>query len=67
MIAILATRFPLLKVLLTRSYTLLWLGQMISFLGDNMYRIALPWEVLLLTGSATSMGPYKTCYNHFSR
>ena len=56
MIALLAGRFSLLKVLRTRSYALLWLGQVISFLGDNMYRIALAWEVLLLTGSATSMG-----------
>lgn len=37
-------------------FALLWSGQAISRLGDNVYRIALAWWVLEKTGSATAMG-----------
>jgi DHA3 family tetracycline resistance protein-like MFS transporter len=39
-----------------RSFALLWSGQTISRLGDNLYRVALAWWVLEKTGSATAMG-----------
>ena len=39
-----------------RAFAFLWLGQTISKLGDNLYRIALAWWVLEKTGSAAAMG-----------
>jgi len=39
-----------------RSFALLWSGQALSRLGDNVYRVALAWWVLEKTGSATIMG-----------
>ncbi|MBI5840687.1 MAG: MFS transporter [Chloroflexi bacterium] len=39
-----------------RPFALLWSGQTISRLGDNLYRIALAWWVLEKTGSAVAMG-----------
>ena len=55
MIAILSERLPLLGVLRFKQFTLLWLGQFISILGDNIFTVALAWQVLLLTGSAGAM------------
>ncbi len=46
----------ILRALRSRPFTLLWLGQTISSLGDGAFTTALAWEVLLLTGSATAMG-----------
>ena len=46
----------LLMSLRHRSFALLWSGQIISRLGDNLYRVALAWWVLEKTGSATAMG-----------
>ncbi len=51
----LSEQFPLLKVLQFRSFTLLWLGQCVSILGDNIFTVALAWQVLILTGSAGAM------------
>jgi len=45
-----------LQALKHRSFALLWIGQTISRLGDNLYRIALAWWVLEKTGSAVAMG-----------
>ncbi len=39
-----------------RPFALLWSGQTVSRLGDNLYRIALAWWVLEKTGSAAAMG-----------
>ena len=39
----------------TRAFAMLWTGQVISRLGDSLYRIALAWWVLEKTGSATAM------------
>ncbi len=55
MIVAISDRFPIFKVLRSRPFMLLWVGQFISFMGDYMFRIALAWEVLLITGSATAM------------
>ncbi len=43
------------RALRSRPFTLLWTGQTISVLGDAVFTIAITWEVLLLTGSATAM------------
>jgi len=39
-----------------RNFRLLWTGEGISLIGDQLYLIALPWLVLQLTGSAFAMG-----------
>jgi MFS transporter, DHA3 family, tetracycline resistance protein len=46
----------LFRSLTQRSFALLWSGQTISRLGNNLYRIAMAWWVLEKTGSATAMG-----------
>jgi MFS family permease len=38
-----------------RNFTLLFIGQLISFLGDQAYGIALPWTVLTVTGDPRQM------------
>src|ERR1700681_2883370 len=38
------------------NYRLWLIGGTISFLGDQFYFVALPWLVLLQTGSAVAMG-----------
>src|SRR5258708_16285000 len=45
----------LTRALRSRPFTLLWTGQTISVLGDAVFTIAITWEVLLLTGSATAI------------
>jgi DHA3 family tetracycline resistance protein-like MFS transporter len=47
---------PLFESLKHRSFTLLWSGQALSRLGDNVFRVALAWWVLEKTGSAKVMG-----------
>jgi len=44
-----------IKALRYQSFARLWIGQIISRLGDNVYRIALAWWVLQKTGSAGIM------------
>lgn len=56
MIAAINERVLPLRVLRRRSFTLVWAGQSISTIGDGIYRVALAWTVLLLTGSALAMG-----------
>jgi MFS family permease len=55
-VSTLIRRLSVLRSLQNRSFALLWLGQTCSSLGDGAFTIALAWEVLLLTGSATAMG-----------
>ena len=45
----------LFKALTVRSFALLWSGQMLSVLGDSIYRVALAWWILETTGSAKAM------------
>src|SRR5215813_10309395 len=44
------------KSLTVRSFALLWSGQLLSALGDGIYRVALTWWILEKTGSPTAMG-----------
>ncbi|MGZ9220660.1 MAG: hypothetical protein ACXW4Q_01010 [Anaerolineales bacterium] len=46
----------ILRSLEHRPFALLWTGQTTSRLGDSLYRIALAWWVLEMTGSAVAMG-----------
>jgi hypothetical protein len=39
-----------------RAFRLLWIGNTISWTGDQFYLVALPWLVLSLTGSAIVLG-----------
>ncbi|MEK6224744.1 MAG: MFS transporter [Chloroflexota bacterium] len=39
-----------------RDFRLLWAGQTISTLGTAVHGVAIPWQVLLLTGSAVQLG-----------
>ena len=43
------------SLLLHRHLLYLWLGHVISHAGDAIYQLALPWLVLELTGSKTTM------------
>src|SRR5260370_32231320 len=43
------------RALKSRPYAMLWIGQVISNLGDGIFYVALPWQVLLMTHSATAM------------
>lgn len=45
-----------LGVLRNRNFSLLWIGEAISVLGDHFYIVALPWLVPQLTGDALAMG-----------
>ncbi len=51
----LTDRLQFARALQSRPFALLWTGQTISVLGDAVFTIAITWEVLLLTGSATAM------------
>ena len=46
----------MLKTLKNSDFLKLWLGQLVSRVGDGIHEIALAWLVLELTGSALSMG-----------
>jgi MFS family permease len=46
----------LLKPLAARDFRLLWVGEVISVLGDQFYLVAVPWLVLQITGSALAVG-----------
>ncbi len=39
-----------------RDFRLLWIGQAVSYLGDQFHFVALAWLTLLLTGSALALG-----------
>ncbi len=45
-----------LEMLRSRNFRLLWIGEVVSVLGDQFTLIALPWLVLQLTGDALAMG-----------
>lgn len=43
-------------LLRNRAFCLLWIGNTISWTGDQFYLLALPWLVLSLTGSSLALG-----------
>ncbi len=45
-----------MRVLRHRDFALLWWGQLVSQLGNQLNYIALAWLVLVTTGSTTAMG-----------
>ncbi len=44
-----------------RNFILLWVGQTISIIGDNLYYLALMWWVLEKTGSTAAMATVAIC------
>jgi MFS family permease len=50
-----AERLPFIRAFRSRPFALLWAGQTVSVIGDAVFTIAIAWEVLILTGSATAM------------
>ena len=44
-----------------RNFILLWVGQTISVIGDNLYYLALMWWVLEKTGSTAAMATVAIC------
>ncbi|MEA2507489.1 MAG: hypothetical protein QOH48_2107 [Actinomycetota bacterium] len=48
--------FPFFRALSQRDFALLWAGQTISLFGDGVFTIALAWQALELSGSATTLG-----------
>src|SRR5947208_10640237 len=51
-----AKRAGTLAAFTSRDFRLLWSGQMISFVGDAAFIVALGWRVTDLTGKASSLG-----------
>lgn len=49
-------RMKFVRAFTSRPFTMIWIGQTISNLGDGMFYLALAWQVLLMTHSATAMG-----------
>src|SRR5258708_4238197 len=56
MIATVGKRLQFARAFKSRRYTMIWIGQAISNLGDGIFTIALAWQVLVMTHSATAMG-----------
>lgn len=44
-----------------RTFALMWSGQAVSRLGDEVYRVVLPWWVLEETGSAAAVATVVAC------
>lgn len=51
-----AARPSLLSALRIRDFRLVWLGEGVSLLGDQIYLVAAPWLTLQLTGSGLALG-----------
>lgn len=49
-------RMKFIRALKSRPFAMIWIGQTISNLGDGFFYLALAWQVLLMTHSATAMG-----------
>lgn len=49
-------RMKFVRALKSRPFAMIWIGQTISNLGDGIFYLALAWQVLLMTHSATAMG-----------
>lgn len=47
---------PYRRLLRNRNFSLLWLGQLVSFMGDRLHQIALGVMVLAFTGSPLAVG-----------
>src|SRR5262249_41301871 len=57
-----AKRGPMLGPLRYNDYRLLFAGQLISFVGDAFYSVAMPWYMLKQGGGAANLGLVFTAY-----
>lgn len=48
-------RVAMFRPLKVRDFALLWSGMSVSLLGDGIYYVALPWQVLQLSNAATAL------------
>ncbi|MGZ4110267.1 MAG: MFS transporter [Actinomycetota bacterium] len=48
-------RVAILRPLRVRDFRMLWIGTTVSLLGDGIFPVALAWEVLHLSNSATAL------------
>lgn len=48
-------RVAMFRPLRIRDFALLWTGMSVSLLGDGIYYVALPWQVLELSNAATAL------------
>ncbi len=55
-IAAISKHFQSVGAFKSRPFTMVWIGQSVSNLGDGIFYIALAWQVLLMTHSGTAMG-----------
>lgn len=49
------SRVAMLRPLKQRDFALLWTGMSVSLLGDGIYYVALPWQVLQISNAATAV------------
>jgi len=49
-------RLQMLTPLLHRDFRLLWIGQTVSNLGNGLYSVALPFQILQLGGTPLQLG-----------
>ena len=54
-------RVGVLRPLEIRDFRLLWSGLTISLIGDGIFFVALPWQVLELSNSPTASGSSVPC------
>lgn len=54
--ALLAARSKTQHSLRNSAFRLLWIGNAVSWTGDQFFLVALPWLVLSLTGSSNILG-----------
>jgi MFS family permease len=52
---------PKSPIFINRNFLLVWIGQTISVIGDNLFSIALMWWVLEKTGSTALMATVAIC------
>lgn len=49
-------RLPMLEPLRHRDFRLLWIGQTVSMVGNGLYSVALPFQILQLGGTPLQLG-----------
>ena len=49
-------RLPMLEPLRHRDFRLLWIGQTVSMVGNGLYSVALPFQILQLGGTPVQLG-----------
>src|SRR6202030_4539862 len=58
-----AVRLTILEPLRHRDFRLLWVGQSVSMLGNALYSVALPFQILQLKGTPLQLGTGFTIFS----